>query len=150
MWDPGQYQRFADQRSRPFFELVARVGAADPGYVADLGCGPGNLTAALAERWPGAEITGVDNSPEMIEAAAAEAAVAPGRLSFVLADVRDWQPPRPPDVLVSNAVLQWVPGHLDVLTRWAGMLRPGGWLAFQVPGNFDQPSHAILRELAES
>ena len=61
MWDPGQYQRFADQRSRPFFDLVARIGAADPGYVADLGCGPGNLTAALAERWPRAEITGVDN-----------------------------------------------------------------------------------------
>ncbi|MDR0344970.1 MAG: trans-aconitate 2-methyltransferase, partial [Nocardiopsaceae bacterium] len=152
MWDPGQYQRFADQRSRPFFDLVARIGAADPGYVADLGCGPGNLTAALAERWPRAEITGVDNSPEMIEAAAAaaETGVAPGRLSFVLADVRDWQPPRAPDVLVSNAVLQWVPDHLDVLTRWAGMLRPGGWLALQVPGNFNQPSHVILRELAES
>jgi trans-aconitate 2-methyltransferase len=150
VWDPGQYQRFADQRSRPFFDLVARIGAADPGYVADLGCGPGNLTAALAERWPRAEITGVDNSPEMIEAASAAAGVAPGRLSFVLADVRGWQPPRAPDVLVSNAVLQWVPDHLDVLTRWAGMLRPGGWLAFQVPGNFDQPSHVILRELAES
>lgn len=155
MWDPGQYQRFGDERSRPFFDLIARIGAADPGYVADLGCGPGNLTAALAQRWPRAEVTGVDNSPEMIEAAAAEAAAAGGgtargRLRFVLADVRDWQPPRPPDVLVSNAVLQWVPDHLDVIARWAGMLPSGGWLAFQVPGNFGQPSHVILRELAAS
>jgi trans-aconitate 2-methyltransferase len=150
VWDPGQYQRFGDERSRPFFDLLARVGAADPGYIADLGCGPGNLTAALARRWPGAEVVGVDNSPEMIEAAAGEAGAAPGRLSFVLADIREWEPARPPDLLVSNAVLQWVPGHLDLLARWAGMLQAGGWLAFQVPGNFGQPSHVILRELARS
>jgi trans-aconitate 2-methyltransferase len=150
VWDPGQYQRFGDERSRPFFDLLARVGADDPGYVADLGCGPGHLTAGLAHRWPAAEVVGVDNSPEMIEAAAGQAGAAPGRLSFVLADIRDWQPARPPDVLVSNAVLQWVPGHLDLLAGWAGMLRPGGWLAIQVPGNFGQPSHVILRELAQS
>lgn len=150
MWDPGQYQRFADERGRPFFDLVGRIRAADPGYVADLGCGPGNLTAALAARWPAAEVVGVDNSSEMIGAARAEAARTPGRLSFLLGDVRNWEPARPVDVLVSNAVLQWVPDHLAVLTRWAGLLASGGWLAFQVPGNYDQPSHAILRELAAS
>jgi trans-aconitate 2-methyltransferase len=150
MWDPGQYQRFMDQRSRPFFDLISRIGAAAPRYAVDLGCGPGNLTAVLAQRWPAAEVTGVDNSPEMIGAAAAEAARAPGRLSFELGDIRDWQPARPPEVVVSNAVLQWVPDHLAVVARWAGLLPPGGWLAFQVPGNFDQPSHAILRELAGS
>jgi trans-aconitate 2-methyltransferase len=150
VWDPGQYQRFAGERSRPFSDLIARIGAADPGYVLDLGCGPGNLTAALARRWPGAQVAGVDSSPEMIAAAAAEAAQAPGRLSFTLGDIRDWVPARPPDVIVSNAVLQWVPGHLDVIARWAGLLARGGWLAFQLPGNFDQPSHAILRELAGS
>ena len=150
MWDPGQYRRFAGERSRPFFDLAARIGAADPGYVVDLGCGPGNLTAALARRWPGAQVTGVDSSPEMIAAAAAEAALAPGRLSFTIGDIRSWEPDRPADVVVSNAVLQWVPGHQDVITRWAGLLAPGGWLAFQVPGNYDQPSHAILRELAGS
>jgi trans-aconitate 2-methyltransferase len=150
VWDPGQYQRFADERGRPFFDLVARVGAADPGYVLDLGCGPGHLTVTLAQRWPAAEVAGVDSSPEMIGAAAAQAARAPGRLSFTLGDVRDWQPGRPADVVISNAVLQWVPGHLDVIARWVGMLAPGGWLAFQVPGNYDQPSHAILRELAAS
>ncbi len=147
MWDPGQYQRFAGERGRPFFDLIARIGAEKPGYVADLGCGPGNLTAVLARRWPDAEVAGVDSSPQMIAAAAAEAG---GRLSFVQADVRDWQPARPLDVLVSNAVLQWVPGHLDVLTRWAGLLASGGWLAFQVPGNYGQPSHAILRAMTES
>ena len=69
MWDAGQYLRFGGERARPFFDLVAQVGATGPGYVADLGCGPGNLTAALAERWPGATVVGVDNSPEMIAAA---------------------------------------------------------------------------------
>jgi trans-aconitate 2-methyltransferase len=149
MWDPGQYLRYAGERARPFFDLLARVGAEDPGYVADLGCGPGNLTAALAGRWPAAEIIGVDNSPEMIAAAGAEAGARDG-LSFTLGDIRDWRPARPLDVLLSNAVLQWVPGHLDVVRQWPGLLAPGGWLAFQLPGNFDQPTHAILIDLVRS
>lgn len=150
MWDPDQYQRFGGERSRPFFDLVGRVAADDPRVVVDLGCGPGPLTAALAERWPGAEVRGIDSSAEMIEAAQALRHSAGGRLSFALGDVREWKPDGPVDVIVSNAVLQWVPGHLDVLARWAGFLPPGGWLAFQVPGNFDQPSHRALRELAAS
>jgi trans-aconitate 2-methyltransferase len=149
MWDPGQYLRYAGERARPFFDLLSRVRAADPRYVADLGCGPGNLTVAMAERWPGAVVLGVDNSPEMIGAAQAENSGHPG-LSFALGDVRDWRPERPVDVLVSNAVLQWVPGHFDVVRRWPGMLAPGGWLAFQLPGNFDQPTHAILTDLVRS
>lgn len=149
MWDAGQYLRFGDERSRPFFDLLARVGAASPRHVADLGCGPGNLTAALARRWPDAEVIGVDNSPEMIAAATASAPFG-GHLSFTLGDVRDWRPARPPDVLVCNAVLQWVPGHHDLLIRWADLLAPDGWLAFQLPGNFGQPTHAILREMAAS
>jgi trans-aconitate 2-methyltransferase len=151
MWDAAQYLRFGGERSRPFFDLLSRIGADAPDYVVDLGCGPGNLTAALADRWPGAEITGVDSSPGMIAAAKADQAGRLGRrLSFQLGDVRDWQPARPPDVLVCNAVLQWVPGHNDLLTRWAAQLAPGGWLAFQLPGNFGQPSHAIAREMAQS
>src|ERR1700761_3008969 len=121
MWDAGQYLRFGGERARPFFDLVAQVGATSPRYVADLGCGPGNLTAALAARWPGAVVVGVDNSPEMIEAAQESVGPAAPNLSFELGDVRDWQPPRAPDVLVCNAVLQWVPGHQDLLTRWAGL-----------------------------
>ncbi len=148
MWDAGQYLRFGGERARPFFDLVAQVGAASPRYVADLGCGPGNLTAALAARWPAALVTGVDNSPEMIDAA--RAAQAAPNLIFALGDVAGWQPERPPDVIVCNAVLQWVPGHQELLPRWADSLAPGGWLAFQLPGNFDQPSHAIVHELARS
>ena len=153
MWDPAQYLNFADQRSRPFFDLVTRIRSAAPGHVVDLGCGPGQLTATLADRWPGAEVVGIDSSAEMIEAAdklLAErtAAGAAGQLTFRIGDVTDWKPDKRPDVIVSNAVLQWVPGHLDLLPRWADDLAPDGWLAFQLPGNFDQPSHAILRELA--
>src|SRR3984957_12739243 len=145
MWDAGQYLRFGGERARPFFDLVAQVGATSPSYVADLGCGPGNLTAALAERWPAAAVVGVDNSPEMIAAAQAGP-----NLSFALGGVWQWRPGRPVDVLVCNAVLQWVPGHDDLLLRWADLLAPGGWLAFQLPGNFDQPSQVIVRELAGS
>lgn len=149
MWDAGQYPRFGGERARPFFDLVAQVGTTAPAYVADLGCGPGNLTAALAQRWPHATVVGVDNSPEMIDAARESAARAPN-LSFALGDVWDWRPERPLDVLVCNAVLQWVPGHEELLLRWANLLAPGGWLAFQLPGNLDQPSHAIVAELARS
>jgi trans-aconitate 2-methyltransferase len=149
MWDPGEYSRFGDERSRPFFDLLGRVGAEAPGVVADLGCGPGTLTAELARRWPQAEVRGIDSSAEMIEAARALPDAGP-RLSFALGDVRDWRPDGRVDVIFSNAVLQWVPDHLDVVGRWAGFLPVGGWLAFQVPGNYDQPSHEALRELAAS
>jgi trans-aconitate 2-methyltransferase len=147
MWDATQYLRFGDERSRPFFDLTARIGASDPGYVADLGCGPGNLTAALARRWPTAEVIGVDNSAAMIEAA--QAHVGPS-VTFARADIRQWRPSRAPDVLVSNAVLQWVPDHDGLVLSWADSLGPGGWLAFQLPGNFDSPSHVIVKELAHS
>lgn len=164
MWDAGQYLRFGGERSRPFFDLVGQVRAAAPRYVADLGCGPGNLTAALAERWPGATVVGVDNSAEMIAAAraviengvrGATGRSAPGgdtapNLSFAIGDVWNWAPERPVDVLVCNAVLQWVPGHDELLLRWADLLAPDGWLAFQLPGNFDQPSHVIVKEMAKS
>jgi trans-aconitate 2-methyltransferase len=149
MWDPRQYGRYADLRARPFLDLLARVGATDPDLVLDLGCGPGELTATLAERWPGATVIGVDSSEAMIESACS-GAQQDGRPSFVLADVRDWEPPGRAGVLVSNAVLQWIPGQLDVLARWAGFLAGGGWIAVQVPGNFDQPGHVIMRELAGS
>jgi trans-aconitate 2-methyltransferase len=174
MWDPVQYQRYTGERSRPFFDLLARVGAAAPGYVADLGCGPGNLTAALAERWPGADVEGVDNSAQMLAAAERELAAylerrgrqgrqgagdrtwqrgrgaGGGSLSFRHGDVRDFLPGRKADVITCNAVLQWIPRHLDLLPRWTAALAPGGWLAIQVPGNHDQPSHRILRDLAAS
>jgi trans-aconitate 2-methyltransferase len=147
-WDPVRYLRFAGERARPFAELVARVGAEAPSAVLDLGCGEGSLTASLGRRWPHARVTGIDSSPEMLAAAAAVA--APGQVEFVLGDVREWAPAEPVDVVVSNAVLHWVPGHDRLLTRWAGWLRPGGWLAVQVPGNFRAPTHALLADLCRS
>ncbi|MFN8196430.1 MAG: trans-aconitate 2-methyltransferase [Nocardioidaceae bacterium] len=143
-WDPERYLTFADERSRPFVELVARVGAADPRAVVDLGCGPGTLTALLADRWPDADVLGIDSSPEMV------ARATPGeRLRFEVGDLRAWVDSEAEvDVLVSNATLQWVPGHLELLPRLADRVRPGGWLAFQVPGNFEEPSHTIRRDLA--
>lgn len=142
-WDPEQYLRFGDERARPFVELLARVDAQAPERVVDLGAGPGTLTALLAERWPHAEITAVDSSPEMI----ARAREVPG-IQAVLADVRTWEPPAPVDVLITNAALQWVPGHLELLPRLVRMLTPGGRLALQVPGNFGEPSHTVRRDLA--
>ncbi|RBY83474.1 trans-aconitate 2-methyltransferase [Blastococcus sp. TF02A-30] len=146
-WDPGRYLRFAGERARPFAELTARIGAVDPRTVVDLGCGEGSLTAALADRWPGARVLGIDSSASMLASAAARA--RPG-LGFALGDVRDWAPEEPVDVLVSNAVLHWVPGHDRLLARWAGHLSPGGWLAVQVPGNFRAPTHTLLARLCRS
>jgi trans-aconitate 2-methyltransferase len=144
-WDPEGYLAFGDERSRPFFDLLAQVGASEPGYVVDLGCGPGTLTATLHRRWPRAQVHGVDASAEMVARARP---LARDGLSFEVADLRGFAPARPVDVLVANASLQWVPGHLDLLTTLAGRLAPGGWLALQVPGNLDAPSHTLLRDLA--
>jgi trans-aconitate 2-methyltransferase len=142
-WDPDRYLTYADERGRPFLDLVGRVAAHRPDLVVDLGCGPGNLTALLARRWPQAEVLGVDASPEMV--AAAQGVTGP---RFEVGDLRTWAPPRPVDVLVSNATLQWVPGHLELLPALVGHLAPGGWFALQVPGNVAEPSHAIRHELA--
>ncbi|GAA1795566.1 methyltransferase domain-containing protein [Nocardioides hankookensis] len=143
-WDPDRYLTYADERGRPFVDLVARIAATAPRTVVDLGCGPGNLTALLAERWPGADVLGLDSSPEMI----GKARELGGGLRFQVADLRSWAPAEPVDVLVSNATLQWVPGHLDLLPRLVDAVAPGGWFAFQVPGNFGEPSHTIRDELA--
>lgn len=152
VWDPGQYLRFGDERSQPFFDLVARVPAPEDevGLVVDLGCGPGQLTATLASRFAAATVIGVDSSPEMIAAASSAPAPAAGRLRFELGDAVSWQPPAPVDVLVSNACLQWVDGHLELLEHWLSLLRPGGWFAFQVPGNFSSPSHRCFADQVRS
>ena len=145
-WDPDRYLAYADERGQPFVELVARVGAVDPAVVVDLGCGPGNLTALLAERWPHASVRGLDSSPEMVESARSRSVE---QVAFEVADLRDWAAgDEQADVLVSNATLQWVPDHLDLLPALVDRVRPGGWLAFQVPGNFGEPSHTIRAELA--
>lgn len=142
-WDPQRYLSYADERGRPFLDLLGRIPAEQVRRVIDLGCGPGTLTALLAQRWPGAEVVGVDSSPEMIAAAAQVSGP-----SFVLDDLRTWTTPEPVDVLITNAALQWVPGHLQLLPRLVAQVSPGGWLGLQVPGNHDEPSHTVRRELA--
>jgi len=148
-WDPAKYVEFGNHRDRPYFDLTARVHTDRPRHVVDLGCGPGNLTATLAERWPGAEILGIDSSAEMLQKAAEHSARA-SNLSFAQADVAEWMPSNRTDVVVSNAALQWVPGHPALLAGWLEALRPGAWFALQVPGNFRSPSHVLMRQLAGS
>lgn len=148
-WDPAKYGQFGDYRDRPFFDLTARVHADAPRHVVDLGCGPGNLTATLASRWPGAAVEGLDSSAEMLAQSGAFATAA-ANLTFTLADIAAWTPTPDTDVVVTNAALQWVPGHLQLLARWLEALRPGAWFALQVPGNFNAPSHALMRALADS
>jgi trans-aconitate methyltransferase len=254
IWSPQQYRAYASHRARPFFELLSRIDLTAPAYVVDLGCGPGERTADLAARWPGAIIDGIDSSSEMITearrmirelsgsrngaaddlltgAGAGAGAGAdiepnennaevkraagpadpvdasdpgarvyggsggagglggagpldrlgdaaglgglgdssrgglggqagpadlrdpgdsPGDLRFSVGDLAEWTPKRPVDVIFSNAALQWVPGHQRLLPKWVEALAPGGRLAFSMPGNFDGPSHRILRELCQS
>lgn len=144
MWNPDVYLAFADHRSRPFFDLLSRVGAESPRRAVDLGCGPGNLTETLTARWPGAVIEAWDSSPEMVDAARRRGVAAQ------VGDVRDWAPKPDVDVVVSNATLHWIPEHPQLVTRWAAQLTPGAWIAFQVPGNFDAPSHQAVRDLART
>ncbi len=147
-WSPERYLRYTAERARPFRDLVARVEHSAPRVVADLGCGPGALTATLLERWPGAFVVGVDASPAMLERARQRA--RPGRLGFVLADVRSWAPAVAPDVIVSNAVFHWLPDHGSLLEALLAMLAPDGVLAFQVPANAEAPSHRAVAELVTS
>ncbi|MCM2579129.1 trans-aconitate 2-methyltransferase [Streptomyces meridianus] len=155
-WDPQQYLRHTSHRIRPFHDLVARIPelpAHDrPARIADLGCGPGNVTALLAERWPDARITGLDNSPEMLAKASELAGPTPGggHLEFRHGDARNWVPEESYDLIVSNAALQWVRGHDASFPDWISALTPGGTFALQIPGNFTSPSHALLGELCDS
>ncbi|ULE34403.1 trans-aconitate 2-methyltransferase [Mycobacterium sp. IDR2000157661] len=143
MWNPDVYLGFADERGRPYVDLLARVRADAPRRVVDLGCGPGNLTMTLAQRWPDAVIEAWDSSVQMVDAARERG------LDADVGDVRDWRPQPGTDVVVSNATLHWVPEHRRLLVEWAGRLAPGAWIAMQVPGNFDAPSHLAVQSLAQ-
>ena len=143
-WNPGQYLKYGGHRLRPAIDLLARVDTERPETVFDLGCGPGNSTRLLADRWPEAWITGVDGSVDMLTQAAAD---LPGP-DWVEADLNGWSPDRPADVLFSNAALHWLDDHAVLFPRLLQHLNPDGVLAVQMPGNFASPSHTLMREAA--
>lgn len=143
-WDPHQYLRFGDERTRPSVDLVSRIAVERPSTVADLGCGPGNSTRVLRRRWPEALVVGVDSSVEMIEAARAQDPEA----SWTVSDVEDWRPESAFDVVFSNATLQWLPDHADLIERLFGYVAPGGAIAFQIPSADFALVYSLIREIA--
>lgn len=146
-WNPEQYLKFAEERSRPCRDLIGRIALEMPGRIVDLGCGPGNSTAALVERWPVADITGVDNSADMIAAACG----AYPRQQWIEADISSWKAAAPVDLIFSNAALQWVGDHARLLPELMRMLNPSGALAVQMPANYyTATAQQLIRELAVS
>jgi trans-aconitate 2-methyltransferase len=143
-WDPSQYLKFAGERLRPGFDLLARIGDLPAGPVWDLGCGTGEHARAMAERWPERPFHGVDLSAEML----AKAAARPSRVEWSRGPVETWSPPQPVALVFSNAVLQWLDDHPRLLPKLVQALAPGGVLAIQMPRNFDQPSHVLMRAVA--
>ena len=146
-WNPGQYLKFEDERTRAVRDLLARVPLAAPGRIFDLGCGPGNSTELLVEAFPDAQVTGVDSSPEML----AEARRRLPDVRFVEADLARWTPEPSGDapvLLFANAVFQWVPDHQSVFVRLLETLPGGSVLAVQMPDNLAEPSHVLMRDVA--
>lgn len=145
-WDPGQYLRFAGERLRPALDLLAQVPLEAPARVTDLGCGAGNVTAALAQRFPRAAVTGVDGSEAMLAKARA---AAPGA-RFIAADIAAWTPDAPPDLIYSNAALHWLPDHETLFPRLMSLLAPDGILAVQMPAMHDAPMRRLQAQVAAS
>ncbi|PWV95279.1 trans-aconitate 2-methyltransferase [Hoeflea marina] len=143
-WSAEQYLKFADERTRPARDLLARVALEAPRLVVDIGCGPGNSTELITERWPTAEVTGIDTSPAMLADARKR---LPGS-RFELADARDWRPPEGADLLFANAIYQWLPDHASVMQAQFQLLGPGAVMAVQMPDNLDQPTHMLMSETA--
>jgi trans-aconitate 2-methyltransferase len=143
-WSAAQYLKFEDERTRPMRDLVQRVPLAWVSNSADIGCGPGNSTEVLRERYPEARIVGVDSSPDMIEAARKRLP----DIAFEVADIREWRPKEPLDAILANAVLQWIPEHEALIPALIAKLKPGGALAVQMPDNLEEPSHRLMGEIA--
>jgi trans-aconitate 2-methyltransferase len=145
-WDPAQYLKFAGPRLRPAIDLLGHIEAEAPRLVYDLGCGAGNVTRFIAERWPAATIVGIDGSAEMLAKARADLP----RIEWQQADLATWRPPQKPDVIYSNAALHWIEDHAPVFVRLFQSLAPGGTLAVQIPRNFGAPSHTSITETARN
>jgi trans-aconitate 2-methyltransferase len=145
-WSANQYSKFESERNRPISDLLANVRATNVRTAVDLGCGPGNSTELLLARFPGAVVTGVDNSEPMVEAARRRSP----DVRFEIDDIGTWLAPGPFDIIFANASLQWVPDHETLLPSLLGKLSSGGSLAVQIPDNYDEPAHELMRELAAS
>jgi trans-aconitate 2-methyltransferase len=143
-WDPAQYLKFAGPRLRPALDLLQRIDMEAPASVYDLGAGAGNVTRLIAARWPEARIVGVDSSAEMLAKAAAENP----RIEWQQADLATWRPPRPADVIYSNAALHWIEDHAPLFLALFHSLAAGGTFAAQIPRNFGAPSHTSMGEAA--
>lgn len=143
VWDPQQYLAFAAPRLQPAVDLLSRVPLDQPGTVVDLGCGPGNVTPLLRQRWPNAQLLGLDNSDEMLSRARDSVPDA----TFEKTDITKWQPGKKFDVIYSNAALQWVAGHDRLFSNIAAHVAPGGVLAVQMPRNFEAPSHSLMLDV---
>lgn len=143
-WDPGLYLKFEDERTQPAIDLVNRIRIGDPRRIVDIGCGPGNSTRVLARRWPNANLTGVDDSPSMLEQA--RAGDTGGK--WILADARAYDPDARFDIVFSNAALQWMPGHETLIPRLFGMTADGGALAVQLPAFNRMPLGIAIRKIA--
>ena len=141
-WDPGQYLKFADHRLRPAVDLMGRIPLAHPAHIYDLGCGSGNVTRMLADRWPAAAVVGMDHSPQMLQ----QARVTPSRVRWQHGDLAEWRPEATPSLLFSNAVIHWLPDHRSLIPRLWSLLPPGGCLTVQAPMSWDLPSHRLMRE----
>ena len=145
-WNPQQYLKFGGERLRPAHDLLARVALDAPGDIVDLGCGAGNVTALLRARWPAARIAGVDSSNDMLKRARATLPDVDWRI----ADIAQWSPAQPVDLIYSNAALQWLGGHASLFPRLLDCIKPGGVFAVQMPAQHDAPSHQIGYRIAES
>ncbi len=141
-WDPSQYLAFGNERLQPALDLLGRIPLEAPHTVIDLGCGPGNVTKTLKGRWPGAALTGVDGSPEMLERARAE----DPDIEWVEADMNDWRPEAQVDLIYSNAALHWLNNHDVLFPQLVKHLAPGGYLAVQMPRNWGAASHTSITE----
>jgi len=144
-WNPAQYAKFSGERFRPALDLLSRIPLDAPRRIADLGCGSGNVTAVLRQRWPGASVVGVDSSGDMLAVATRNHL----GIEWLHADVASWHASSRVDLVFSNAALHWLNAHEHLFPRLLASVTPGGVLAVQVPRNWDAPSHAIARELAQ-
>jgi len=145
-WSPDQYLKFSQARLRPAIDLLNRIGLTAPRRIYDLGCGAGNVTVAILDRWPHARITGVDNSAPML----AQARKLLPQVQWTLKRLDEWRPDVPPDLIYSNAAIQWLPDHQHLLPALIDTLAPGGVLAVQMPRNFSAPSHTLIAQVARS